>query len=337
MLTKDHSGLFGWLVALALWPVAGWGQPRIITNLQNVTVCVGEDAVFTGRAILENEVQSLHWHIDGTPYNSLPDEKKDLINIPILSGGIDRQSAATFSYNETLNGTIVQFVAPTNPAIFSHVAYLFYETNHQSPATGLIAAVNETTARFDWNKPDSNLTTRFHFGVYDGDNNLITNQTTYATYISYGLPPRVNGTCLHLVFKMTADICPNSDGGFNQTKATTIVHAKPDVSPVTAEYDNNAVLVNWTPDGSSSLRVVITDLESGEQFQTTHSTPPYSYTKKTCGQLNIAVSPAQCPDDPAFTHSTNISIDCPTSGAQANIPPLLLTIAAIVPLLKWQH
>ena len=336
MVMKVRSKLSRWLAALALCPVVGWGQPRIITHPQNMTVCVGEDAVFTGRAILENNAQTLHWRIGGTLYGFLSLETQSLIELSDISGGIDKQRAVTFSYNETFNGINVRFIVPTNPAILSHLAYLFYETSHQSPAMGLIAAANDTTVRFDWNKPDSNLTTRFLFGVYDGDNNLVTNQTTYANYISYSRPPRVNGTCQHLVFRVSVDVCPDPDGGFNQTKAATFVYAKPDVSPVTAEYDNNAVLVNWTPDGSSSFKVIITDLESGEQFQTTHDTPPYVY-EKTCGKLDIAVSPDQCADDPAFTHSVNISIDCLTSGTQAISLSLLLAVAAIVPLLQWQH
>ena len=82
--------------------------------------------------------------------------------------------------------------------------------------------------------------------------------------------------------------------------------------------------------------------------------PPFNDTLKTCGQfnLNVSLSPAQCADDPAFTHRDTIrfTIPCPTiatateteatdqpSGTQAIYPSLLLAVAAIIPLLKWQN
>ena len=63
MLTKVRSGLFGWLVALALWPLMSWGQ-EILVHPRNVTVCVGESAVFMTRAIggkFHGELIISHW------------------------------------------------------------------------------------------------------------------------------------------------------------------------------------------------------------------------------------------------------------------------------------
>ena len=338
MFMKVRKKWFSWLVGLALSPMVGWGQPRIITHPQNVTVCMGEDAVFTGRAIVSNTAQTLHWRFNGTPHSFLPTEKRDLIEIPLATAeGVDKQNMVILNYNETFNGITVQFLVPIDPAIFSHLAYLFYEPSQQFSVANLMVTINTSTARLAWDSHDPNVTTQYLFGVYDSDNNLIANQTSGTTYVSYDLPPKVNDTCQYLAFRVTADQCPDPDNGFIQTEATTFVYTRPNVSPVTAQPDKAMVLVSWPSDGGSAFQIVVTDLESGEQFQTTRKTPPYAYTEKVCGKLNIAVSPAQCADDPAFTHSTNISIDCPTSGTQASYPSLLLAVAAIVPLLKWQH
>ena len=327
---------FGWLAGLALAPVVGWGQQtRFITQPQNIAVCVGENAEFIAQAVVHTLIGNINWYINGLLYNSLPGYERDQIGVTVINVGV-QQSILTFNYNETFHGIFVQARLPIDPVVSSRLAYLFYEPNHQSPVTGLTPIITNTTAQFYWNELASNFTTQYLLGVYDSDNNLIANRTTNTTQISYDLP-RANGDCQYLTFKFTTDECPDPDGGFSQIEATTLVYAKPDVSPVTVQFDDKTVLVNWTPDGSNVFRIVVTDLESGEQSQTTHGTPPYAYTEKVCGKLNIAVSPAQCVDDPAFTHSTNISINCPTSSTQANYPSLLLTVAAVIPLLKWQH
>ena len=60
MFMKVGKKWFGWLAALA--PVVGWGQPRIITNPENATVCVGEVAEF----ISEVNGQLYSWQFNDT-------------------------------------------------------------------------------------------------------------------------------------------------------------------------------------------------------------------------------------------------------------------------------
>ena len=149
------------------------------------------------------------------------------------------------------------------------------------------------------------------------DNNQIANQTTDTTYVSFDLPPRANDECQWLEFRVTAvevqhPECPDIE----QTHYSTYLYTKPDVPPVTAEFNNKTVLVSWPSDGDNAFLVVVTDLESGNQT-TYNGTSPFSYTPSLCGRfnLNVSVSPAQCANDPAFTHSDSISftINCPTT------------------------
>ena len=319
------------LAALILWPVMGFGQ-EFIEHPENATVCVGESAEFTS----ETAGGIIGWNIDGVLRQNLPFRRKELIPIGTL----------IVNFNQTFNGLEVQSVVlKDGGSITSNSAYLFYESNHQSQVTGLTHTITNTTAQFYWNELESNLTTQYLFGVYDGDNNLIANQTTDATQISYDLPPRANDTCQYLEFKVTADVCPDPETGFVQNEAATLVYREPniDLSPVTAEFDNQTVWVNWTPAGSGAYWVSFVGLGFGA------SDPRFSYTPALCGQynLNVSVSPAQCAGDPGFTHSATVSftIPCPTtptgagatgqpSGTQASYPSVLLAVAAMVPLLR---
>ena len=339
MFKSVRGRLSGWLAVLAFWPVLGLGQ-EFLVHPEDATVCIGEEAVFTVRAIAEDDVSPIHWYINNIRYDLLSSKERGLIEISSsFFIGTARRDIATLSYNEIFNELTVQCRLSGSQIVHSNLAFLFYESNQQFPVTGLISTIDGTDAQLEWDEHNSNLTTQYLVGIYDYNNHLIANQTTNTTHINYDLSPRVNNACQHLEFRVTADQCPDPKNGFVQNKAATFVHREPDIdlSPVTAELDDNqAVLVSWTPDGDDTFWIVVTDLESGEQFQTAHGTPPYVH-EKTCGKLHIAVSPAQCADNPAFTHSTNISIDCPTSGTQAIFPSMLLVIAAIIPLLKWLY
>ena len=338
---------FGWLAGLALAPVAGWGQPRIIQHPQNTTVCAGEVATF----ITETDGGVTGWKINGT-------EREDFRFLGLTSHPAEEfTSNNTFlntliiNYSEMFNGLKVQSIVRNldNLEPTSTTAYLFYETSQESPVTGLIGAVNNGTAQIYWNAHNSNFTTEYLVGVYDHNSNLIANQTTDSTYISYDLPPRANDTCQYLEFRVTANQCPDPENGFIQTEGTTFIYTRPDVSPVTAEFDNyQTVWVNWTPAGSGVYWVSF----AGQGFDV--GDLPISYTPPRCGEhdLIFSVSPAECPDEPGFTHSSNsisFTIPCPTtvtevaetegqpSGTQALYPSLLLAVAATIPLLKWQH
>ena len=331
---------FGWLAGLALYPVVGVGQqPRFIIHPQSMTVCTGESAMFTVSAEADF-VGQIDWFINGVETYFLPDEEQAQIGLSYSLMG--KESNLTIGYNQTFNGITIKGGLPGG--VFSHNAYLSYKTNQQSLVAGLNPAISGTTALFKWDAHNSNFTTQYLFGVYDSDNNLITNQTTDTTYVSYDLPSKVNSTCQYLAFRVTVDQCPDSDSGFIQTEGTTFIYTKPDVSHVIAQFANETVLVSWSSDSSSAFQIVVTDLESGEQT-IYNGTSPFSYIPALCGQptnLNISVSPAECADNPAFTHSDSISltVNCPTtvtdqpSGTQASYPSVLLAVAAIIPMLK---
>ena len=362
MLTKVHGRLSGWLAGLALYPVVGWGQ-EVLIHPQNVTVCWGEEAVFnsTTRAGFGG------WYINGIEIDIFltPEEAGFVRPTKNIDGsGSSRRTDLTLRF---LSSTPIYFSGVNiTSAVFAHegsavseVAYLFYKTNQQFPVTSLSSTVTGTTAQFNWDGQGNHI--HYIFGIYDGNNNQIANQTTVTTHASFDLPPRVNGTCQSLEFRVTGvevqyPECPDIE----QTRYSVYLYIKPDISPVTAQLDSNnngTVLVSWVSDGdSTNYWVSITDLDRGNQTQVAYrGDPPFSYTPALCGQynLNVSVSPAECAEEPEFTHSDTIhfTIPCPTtatepteteipdqpSGTQASFPSLLLAVAAIIPLLRWQH
>ena len=213
----------GWLAGLALCPVLG---QEIIEHPQDQTVCVGENAIFTTATVGD----LTYWLINGTQYKDLPPEQADLIStsrITRISGDDIFGQALTVKYNEAFNGWSIQsaVLSVSESADLtmdeSTIAYLFYETNQQSPATGLNHTITNTTAQVYWNELDSNFTTQYLFGVYDANNNLVANYTLNTTHANYDLPSRTDDSCQPLTVKVTADVCPDSDNGFVQTEATT--------------------------------------------------------------------------------------------------------------------
>ena len=353
MFLNSSNKRFGWLVALALCPVVGWGQ-EIIEHPQGVTVCAGKVAVF--RTETNGDVTS--WIIDGMPLGDLPPETLHQIKISFMNTEyFSTIQTLAIDYNEAFNGLEVRSIVGSfsGSNVTSTAAYLFYETNQQFAVTGLPPTITNNTAQFHWIEPDSNQTTRFFFGVYDSNNNQLTNETTDATQISYGLPLRIDDACQQLEFRLTAvevqyPECPDV---LEQTHYSTYLYTNPNVSPVTAEFDNNqTVLVNWTPDGNAVYRIIFTDSHRGIVVLVYRNDPPFSHTLALCGQYNlkVAVSPVRCGAEPAFTHSDNISftIPCPTTPTTATeteteityehsgastIYPSLLAVVSIVPLL----
>ena len=349
MFMKVGKKRLGWLAALALWPVVGWGQ-EIIEHPQNVTVCVGESALFTSKA--RGGVSS--WLLNGTITEALPKDIFDILTIGAVDLDDDGNTILKMTMPSSLAGIKVQSrVTNLNNDLTkkSATAYLFCKPNQQFRVTDLTPIISNTIAQFYWNAHNSNfnLTTQYLLGVYDHNNHLIANYTTNTTQISYDLPGSV---CHHLVFRITADQCPApASSGFVQSEATTFIYREPDIDVTTQidSNDNKTVLINVL-DGNGTYWVSITDLDRGNQT-TYNGTSPFSYTPALCGQynLNVTVSPAQCADEPDFTHSDSISftIPCPTtatdateteipdqpSGTQA-ISPSLLAVAAIIPLLK---
>ena len=349
---------FGWLAALVFWPVAGLGQePMIIRHPQDVIACSDEIAEFS--VIVKGG--HLDWSINGSAIINYPENSDFMINNQAVEGGfLSTLSIPKLSEQITgFNNSIIHAENVQNLVlILSENATLIYKTNPQSPVTGLPPTINDMAARFDWDEPDTNQTTRFFFGVYDANNNQITNQTTNANHISYDFSP----TCQQLEFRITAievqyPECPDIE----QTRYTAYFHTKPNIAPVTAELDNNrTVQINWTPNGSGAYLVSVTDMDRSEGIKATQDNPPFGYRLTGCGQytLNVSVSPVECAGDPAWViYYANIgfTIPCPTtpttvtstepeaeitdehSGTQTISPSLLLAVAAVIPLLKWQH
>ena len=130
---------------LALVPLLGWGQ-EIIEHPQNVTVCVGERAIFT--SIVNGAGSS--WQINGTSFGNLGPYIHTLFMVSPVSiddQGNDDQGNSILSVtalpNDTavLNNTRVQSFVFTSSPNFSEVtsepAYLSYKANLQYPATNL--------------------------------------------------------------------------------------------------------------------------------------------------------------------------------------------------------
>ena len=345
---------FGWLAGLALVPVVE-GQ-EIIEHPQDATVCVGESAevkiVITGGA--------LNWQLNGSSLFNFITLLPYTNTILGIEEGFPSSIFRIVGHDEQITGfnnTIISGRLGSNPYIFSKNATVIYKTSRQFIVPRLIPIISNTTAQFEWDAHNSNLTTQYLFGVYDSDGNLLGSQTTNATHASFELPPRADNTCQYLEFRVTAEQCPDPENGFSQTEGATFVYREPDIdiSPVTAEFDNDqTVWVSWTPAGNGMVWVSVIDLDRGDAVQVKHGNPPFSYTPVACGQhsLNVSVSPAECPDEPGFTYSSNsisFTIPCPTtvtevaetegqpSGTQALYPSLLLAVAATIPLLKWQH
>ena len=346
---KVRKKRFGWLVGLALWPVVGWGQ-KIIRDPENATVCVGGVARFTS----ESAGGLMGWLIDNVIIANLPDEKGNLLEIDHITtpNGTTIQTLKFTKYDELFDDAeVVSFLLPDNTE--SNPAYLFYETNHQSPATGLIATANDTAIQVNWNA--SKVRTQYLVSITNVTETPAVVSSPHYTY----LPESQD--CQWYEFLVTTHECFNSTNlDTSQNTAASVRVAYPNISPVTAQFDNNdskTVLLNWVSAGNSTnYWVSITDLDRGNQTQVAYrGDPPFSYTPALCGQfnLNVSVSPAECADEPGFTHSDTIrfSIPCPAtatgatvteipnqpSGTQASYPSLLLTIAAVIPLLRWWH
>ena len=351
MFMKVRSKLFSWLAPLALCPVVGWGQPRIITHPQNKTVCVGESAEFTS----ETKGGTIVWNFNGMlPLVFFSEHASALDMGSAITSNGTTVGTITITYNQAFNGlkvqsTVEDFDSPfDSPIVNSTTAYLFYKTNQQHPATGLNATANGTAIQADWEA--SEVRTQYLVSVSN-----VTETPAVVSSPHYVYFPE-SQDCRWYELMVTAHECVNTtDPDISQTIAAPIRVAYPNISPVTVQLNNKTVLVSWPSDGGSAFWIVVTDLESGNQT-TYNGTSPFSYIPVVCGlpiKLNVSVSPAQCADDPAFTHSDSISftIDCPTtaseateaevtgqpSGTQAIYPSLLLAVAAIVPLLKWQH
>ena len=347
MFTNIGNKLFGWLAVLVLYPVVGWGQV-IIEPPRSTTVCAGESAFFS----TETNGGYAGWLFNNVILQRLPPETERQMHVSVTTThngtSIDK---LIVPYNETFNGSKIQsavglFGSPDS-SMTSTAAYLSYETNQQYAVSGLTATINDTVAKFRWNMPNSNAMTRYLFGVYDRGNNpvystgfLIINHTEYTYHFNQ------DNACHDLEFRVTGvEIQYPHCNDFKQTRYSAYYYMKPVMSSVIAEFDNKTVLVSWVSDSDSAYQVSIDDLDRGGLTQVAYVVdPPFDYTPQGCGQfnLNIAVSPAQCAEEPAFTHSASISfsIDCPTTGqnfgTQVSFLSLLLAVVAIIPLLKSQ-
>ena len=352
---------FVWLAGLALCPMLGWGQ-EFLVHPQSMTVCVGEKATFTSLTL---GGVGVGWFINGVEVASF--SLSENVTVEIDSSLVDdgkRLSTLVFapltpvSYSGT-NVSLTLFLLGGSPK-HSELAYLFYKPNQQFKVTGLISEVNEGTAQFYWNKLESkfNLTTQYLFGVYDHDGNLLANQTTDSTQITYDLLPRADDACQYLEFRVTAEQCPDPESQFIQTEGATFVYREPDIdlSPAIAAIvrflSNQAVRASWALDSDDAFQIVLTDLESGEQ-SIYNSTSPLSYRPPLCGKpvnLKVSMSPVECPDQLGFTQSEIIrfTIPCPTtatepetevsgeySGTQALYPSLPVLAATAATLIRY--
>ena len=341
MSTEVRKRWFGWLAALALCPALGFGQV-ILVDPENATVCVGEVATFTSKT----NGALTGWRVNSINIEGLPIELDTDVG---LINGTNTLVLKFTEYNELFDGAEVESVvgAFNGPSIASNPAYLFYEINQQSPAPGLDAIANDTAIQVSWDASEAEVRTQYLVSISNVTETPAVVSSPHYTY----LPESQD--CQWYEFLVTTHECFNATNqDTSQTTAASVRVAYPNISPVTAEFDNNqTVLVSWTPDGGSAFQIVVTDLGSGNQT-VFNGTSPFSYIPAVCDQpisLNVSVSPAQCAGDPAFTHSATVSftIPCPTtattepetetpdqpSGAQATLPSWL-AVAAMVPLLR---
>ena len=251
------------------------------------------------------------------------------------------ESLVVFFYNTRVRSTVGNL---GGSYIDSKSAYLLYETNRQAPATGLITTANGTAIQVSWDA--SQVRTQYLVSISNVTETPVVVSSPHYTYFPE------SQDCQWYEFMVTAHQCSNTtDQDTRQITATSVRVAYPNISPVSLQYSGEEVLVDWLS-GDNSTLAVIASLRNGSKLLMTHTdTSPFSYKPKTCGQynINVAVSPVQCADEPDFTHSDSISftIPCPTtatdateteipdqpSGTQA-ISPSLLAVAAIIPLLK---
>ena len=298
MFTGVRGRLSGWLAVLALWPVVGFGQ-IIIEPPQNVTVCFGEEAIF------ESETDGGHsgWKINGILAEDSPPDKGFIEQSPRVTS--DATILLTLKFKPTTpfsrNGVKIESIVinPVNGSseISSEAVYLFYKTNQQLPATGLNATTNNTAIQVSWDA--SEVRVQYLVSVTDITETPVVTRSPHYVYF----PESQN--CQWYEFMVTTHECFNAtNSDTSQTTAASVRVAYPNISPVTAEFDNQTVLVSWPFDGGNTFRIVVTDLESGNQTAY-NGTSPFSYMPARCGQftLNFEVSPAQCAGEPGFTHS----------------------------------
>ena len=157
------------LAALVLAPLVGFGQEiaRIIEHPQNATVCVEEAATFTS----ETYRGIMGWRLNGTSHSQLPPE----VETELIMEGMNTQNGTrwemlSINYDEIFNGTRVQSVVVGDGSgnlANSSIAYLFYETNQQSPATGLTDTVNDTAIQIDWDASEAEVRTHYLISITD--------------------------------------------------------------------------------------------------------------------------------------------------------------------------
>ena len=329
-----------WLAALTL-PLQGFGQ-EIIRDPQNATVCVGGVARFTS----ETTGGLIGWLIDNVIIENLPTGKSDLLEIDHITtpNGTTIQTLKFTKYDELFDGAeVVSFLLPGNTE--SNPAYLIYETNHQSSATGLIATANDTAIQASWDA--SELTAQYLVNIRNITETPVVVDSPHYVYF-----PESQG-CQWYEFLVTVHECFNStDLDTRQNTAASVRVAYPNTSPVSLEVSGEEVLINWS--GDSSALEVIASLRNGSKTLMTHTgTLPFTYVATGCGQynLNVTVSPAQCEGEPDFTQSASIgfTILCPTTPTEPETEvtgessgtlamyPSLLAVVAFIPVLKWRY
>ena len=139
------------------------------------------------------------------------------------------------------------------------------------------------------------------------------------------------------------------------TEYATANATVPEIAPITIEYADRAVRVNWGHTGNNAYRITITDLSNNRLIAREACTdcPPYYFLPDACGRdyhLGFVITPDHC-SGPAFTRQASIRFysDClkaarlseadalvvqgESSGSRPAISGLLL-LAAVLSLLQ---
>ena len=316
------------LSGLILTPILVWGQdesptygPQIITPPVNMTVCHGQSLTFT--SVVKGGYSG--WLINGS--EELPPQLSTHASTVNTKKGYLTYLKATFpsSSPAEFNGTKIQSVLlPVDgQEINSAPAYLTYISNLAYSVAGLIATwKKKAELLLEWDSRDDSNYYLVEIRDLSGTDDPVANKNPHkVTDHHFAFLPKSDDHCYYYQCQVAAvQIVHPECNEVRSVGESSVIVMEPDISPVSAQFTDHKLRIDWTQVDDSPSRIIITDLNDRQRTHTViyNGSPPYFYSiqPEACGEFNmtVQVTPVRC-KSPAFTHGTNtrFQIECQPS------------------------